>query len=63
MDKIDHYISQALVLQEGDNVLLALSTEVDVDRATHIMNELKSRFPGVEFTVVAGVQQMAVQRA
>lgn len=50
-------------LLPGDKVLVAFAdTDVAAKHVAAITDGLRARFPGVEFTLVAGVSALAVQR-
>jgi hypothetical protein len=51
-----------LVLLPGDKVLISLSIDVlDMETIVEIKEKLAERFPGVEFTLLNGVEAIAVQ--
>lgn len=52
----------ATVLQAGDRVLLTTGDAIEVAFLTTMKVQLEERFRGVEFTVVAGITDIAVQR-
>ena len=52
-----------LRLVEGDRVLVVMHRGIDQDQLTGFSAQVRERFPGVEFTFVTGVQQMAVQQS
>jgi hypothetical protein len=49
-----------LVLRPGDNVLIALTEDPSEEQATEYAAILGDSFPGVEFTVVGGVESVVV---
>jgi hypothetical protein len=54
----------ALVLRPDDRVLIGMASVGLTREDVHAMqDQLRARFPDVEFTIVAGVTGMAVQRA
>jgi hypothetical protein len=53
---------QPIRLQPGDRVLIALH-QATVPRAQQMKDQLEQRFPGVEFTLLAGATAVAVQPA
>lgn len=56
--------SVVATFQRGDHVLICLSDPMTShEHAQHMMRTLTNRFPGVEFTFLAGVSCLAVQHA
>lgn len=49
-----------LVIRPGDHVLVALRDVVARDHAERLKGMLRARFPEVEFSVITGVQALAV---
>lgn len=49
-------------IRPGDRILLTVSDGFDASRAQHLAEQLKERFPDVEFTVLAGLEVVGVQR-
>ena len=52
-----------LRLVEGDRVLVVMRSGYSQDELVSFARTTRERFPGVEFTFVTGVQQIAVQQA
>ena len=52
-----------IVLRPGDRVLIALNQPSTAEHASRMAGVLSSRFPGVEFTFVDGVNNLAVMPA
>lgn len=50
-----------LVLRPGDNVLLTLVEDLDPEETKDMVGKLRESFPGVHFTIVAGVSSVLVQ--
>lgn len=56
--------SAAIVLQPGDQVLVAMAqSNLTREQADLMRTQLAGRFPDVEFTFLAGVAALAVQHA
>lgn len=49
-----------VVLRPGDRVLVALASETDPEQITAMAVALRESFPGVEFTVMDGIQSIMV---
>jgi hypothetical protein len=52
-----------LRLVEGDRVLVVMRNGYSQEQLDSFAVKTRERFPGVEFTFVTGVQQIAVQQA
>ncbi|MEV7013286.1 hypothetical protein [Streptosporangium sp. NPDC051022] len=50
-----------IVLRPGDKVLVAFTQDLSDDDAQHAATTLRRSFPGVTFTVLAGVSGICVQ--
>ncbi len=48
-------------IKPGDRVLLSLRDGYDADFVQRVAEQLKERFPDVEFTVLAGLDIVGVQ--
>lgn len=58
-----NHFPTALVVRPGDRVLIALRhMHLELSEAEGMRDELLERFPGVEFSVIGGVEQVVVQR-
>jgi len=56
-------MSGPVLLQSGDHLIVCLHTERIEPEVTAIMfDELKDRFPDLEFTFISGVSALAVKR-
>lgn len=53
----------AVVLQQGDRVLLCLGTEITRDSADDIRESLAEALPGVDIYIAASVSGVLVQRS
>jgi hypothetical protein len=53
-------ISSATILKPGDKVLVTLRDWPNPDDIAEYRKRLTERFPGVEFTVASGIDQVAV---
>jgi hypothetical protein len=49
-----------VVLRPGDRVLIALAAEASPQEVTAMAAALRESFPGVEFTVMDGIQSIMV---
>jgi hypothetical protein len=49
-----------IVLRPGDKVLVTLSDDPDPEHTHAVMRTLRKAFPGVDFTLMAGVSAIAV---
>lgn len=51
-----------VALKPGDNVLVAYQRGLSPTQATEVAEQLRERFPGVMFTVIADVAYIAVDQ-
>lgn len=51
----------ALVVRPGDRVLLEVDAGFSLSQIDHVRETLTERFPGVEFTFLAGVHVSAIE--
>lgn len=56
-------VVEGLVIRPGDKVLIAVPKEITLDQAQGLADDLREKFPGVDFGVLVGATGMAVQRA
>lgn len=49
-----------VVLRPGDKVLVTLNDEPSLEDAQMVLSDLRKSFPGVEFTLLAGISSLAV---
>lgn len=52
---------ETLVLSIGDRVLLTTADQLKPEEARPIIESLRERFPGIEFTLVGGITGIAIQ--
>lgn len=50
-----------IALRPGDKVLVTLNYQPSAQQVHDFAAQLRERFPGIEFSVIAGVQSIAVQ--
>lgn len=63
MTDVQITVAEALTLRPGDRVLLRFASHIPPRDVQHISQGLHERFPGVEFTWLCGVDEIAVQPA
>jgi hypothetical protein len=59
--KLNVTVVPALVIRPGDAVLLNVGAGADLAEWQPVLDQLRARFPEVEFTVLGGVEQIAVK--
>jgi hypothetical protein len=59
--KLNVTVVPALVIRPGDAVLLNVGADADVAEWRPVLDQLRERFPEVEFALLGGVEQIAVK--
>jgi hypothetical protein len=59
--KLNVTVVPALVIRPGDAVLLNVGAGADLAEWQPVLDQLRERFPEVEFTMLGGVEQIAVK--
>lgn len=54
--------AEVLTFRPGDRVLLVVKQAISMQAADRMYEALRKRLPGVEFAIVSGVDQIAVER-